>query len=155
MHAPSRRTTHQLALAAGLAAGVVAASATAIYAVSLEPDGVVLRATWSDGGEGRLELEDRNVHPVICFVWDHEAPQDGDSTASRVLTRTGTEVLDLGTGDQWIDGSTEGCEIPRNSRYRDVFAHPSDYIVEFRVVENQGTPATAPVRSAPLRPDSG
>jgi hypothetical protein len=91
---------------------------------------------------------------VICFAFDNPAPQDGDSIASRILTRAGAEVVDLGTADQWIDGAGEGCEIPADDRYRDVFAHPGDYVVELRVVENQGTPATSPLRSLPLQPAS-
>jgi hypothetical protein len=132
----------------------LAASVTAAYAAGLEPDAINLRAEWTNGGEVWLELEDRNVEPAICFTWKNSAPQDGDSIASRILTLTGTPVVDLGTGDQWIDGTGAGCEIPNNDRYRDVFANPGRYIVEFRVVENQGTPPTGPVRSQPLTPAS-
>ena len=152
MRTPRWRTVPAVALTVGLG---LAASATAIYAAGLEPDGINLRAEWTNGGEAWLELEDRNQEPAICFIWDNDAPQDGDSIASRILTRTGTEVVDLGTADQWIDGAGEGCEIPREGRYRDVFANPGNYVVEFRVVENQGTPATGPVRSGPLRLASG
>jgi hypothetical protein len=152
MRTPRWRTTPALAVVAGL--GIVA-SATTIYAATLSPDGTNLRAPWTNGGEAWLELEDRNVRPTICFIWDNDAPQDGDSIASRILTRTGTVVVDLGTGDQWIDGAGEGCEIPRDNRYRDVFANPGNYIVEFRVIENQGTPRTDPVRSQPLARTSG
>src|SRR5687768_3262619 len=152
MRAPRWRTVPAAALTAGL--GLVA-SATAIYAISLEPDGVNLRAQWTNGGEAWLELEDRNVVPAICFIWDNDAPQDGDGISSRILTRAGTEVVHLGTADQWMDGAGHGCEIPEDDRYRDVFANPGNYVVEFRVVENQGTPATGPVRSGPLRLASG
>jgi hypothetical protein len=152
MRTPRRGTTPTVALAVGL---VIAGSATAIYAANLEPDGINLRAPFTNGGEAWLELEDRNTAPAICFDWDNDAPQDGDGIASRILTRAGAEVVDLGTGDQWIDGAGTGCEIPRDDRYRDVFANPGRYIVEFRVVENQGTPPTGPVRSGPLRPASG
>ena len=100
-------------------------------------------------------LEDRNEEPAICFIWDNDAPQDGDGIESRILTRTGVEVVDLGTADQWMEGAGEGCEIPADDRYRDVFANPANYIVEFRVVENQGTPVTGPVRSGPLQLVSG
>jgi hypothetical protein len=147
-----RRMSPAVALAVGLG---VLASATAVYAVGLEPDGVHLRAPFPAGGEAWLELEDRNVEPVLCFIWDHPAPQDGDSFASRILTRDGVEVVDLGTADQWVDGSGKGCEIPTDDRFRDVVARPGDHVVEFRVVENQGTPATAPVRSGPLEPSTG
>src|SRR5919112_225716 len=140
MRTPGWRTTSAVAAAVGL---VVAGSATALYALDLSVDGPQLRAQWLNGGEAWLELEDRNVEPTICFIWDNDAPQDGDSIASRVLTRTGTLVVDLGTADQWIDGAGEGCEIPRDSRYRDVFINPSNYLVEFRVVEDQGTPTTS------------
>ncbi|GAA2724938.1 hypothetical protein [Cellulomonas aerilata] len=143
------RSTPAVAAAVGLA---VLTSATAVYAVGLQPDGTHLRAQWTTGGQAWLELEDRNVEPSICFIWDHPAPQDGDSFSSRILTRTGTEVVDLGTADQWVDGAGEGCEIPRDDRYRDVFANPGNYVVEFEVVENQGTAPTAPVRSGPLQP---
>lgn len=152
MRTPRRGTTPALALAIGL---LITGSATAIYAASLEPDGINLRAPWTNGGEAWLELEDRNVEPTICFDWDNDAPQDGDGIASRILTRAGVEVVDLGTGDQWIDGSGTGCEIPQDDRYRDVFANPGRYIVEFRVVEDQGTPLTGPVRSLPLERASG
>jgi hypothetical protein len=135
-----------------VAAVALAASGTVAYAATYEPDGVNLQSQWVNGGAAKLELEDRNVEPALCFVWDNAAPQDGDSFASRVLTLAGTEVVDLGTADQWIDGAGEGCEIPRDDRYRDVFANPGDYVVEFRVVENQGTPPTPPVRSLPLAP---
>ena len=152
MRTPRRGTTPTVALAVGL---VIAGSATAIYAASLEPDGINLRAPWTNGGEAWLELEDRNVEPTICFVWDNDAPQDGDGIASRILTRAGVEVVDLGIGDQWINGVGAGCEIPAGAAYRDVFANPGRYIVEFRVVEDQGTPLTAPVRSLPLQRISG
>jgi hypothetical protein len=152
MRTPRWRTSSIVAAAVGIG---MAASATTIYAATLSPDGTNLRAQWTNGGEAWLELEDRNVEPTICFIWDNDAPQDGDSIASRVLTRTGTVVVDLGTGDQWMDGAAHGCEIPTGNRYRDVFAHPANYVVEFRVVENQGTPATGPVRSQPLERTSG
>lgn len=141
----SRKTVLISALVLGLGA-----TATAAVATSLEPDGVHLKAPFPGGGRAELELEDRNTRPAICFIWDNPAPQDGDSIASRILTRTGTEVLHLGSADQWIDGSGEGCESPSGDRYRDVFTNPSAYVVEFRVVEDQGTPATPPVRSEPL-----
>ena len=129
-------------------------TASAAYAISLEPDGVHLRADFP-GGAAELELEDRNAEPAICFIWENSAPQDGDSLSSRILTRSGALVVDLGIGDQWIDGSGSGCEIPRDDRYRDVFANPGRYVVEFEVVENQGTPRTGPLRSEPLARDSG
>jgi hypothetical protein len=146
------RTAPAVALTVGIA---IAGSATAIYALALDPDGINLRAPWTNGGEAWLELEDRNVEPTICFLWDNDAPQDGDGIASRILTRAGTEVVDLGIGDQWINGAAHGCEIPASEAYRDVFANPGRYIVEFRVVEDQGTPLTGPVRSGPLRLASG
>jgi hypothetical protein len=152
MRTPRWRATPVLALTVGVA---MAASAGAIYAAGLSPDGTNLRAQWTNGGEARLELEDRNVQPTICFVWDNDAPQDGDSFASRILTRTGTLVVDLGTADQWIDGAGEGCEIPRDTRYRDVFANPGNYVVQVQVVENQGTPVTGPLQSRPLERASG
>jgi len=152
MRTPRWRPTPALAVAVAL--GIVA-SATAIHAATPSPDGTNLRAPWINGGEAWLELEDRNVEPTICFIWDNDAPQDGDSIASRILTLTGTLAVDLGTGDQWIDGAGEGCEIPDNNRYRDVFANPARYVLEFRVVEDQGTPATSPVRSRPLERTSG
>lgn len=146
------RTRTRAALAVTLAAGV-ALSANAV-AAGLEPDGVNLKAPFLTGGEAWLELEDRNVEPAICFIWDNPAPQDGDSFTSRILDRAGTEVVYLGTADQWVDGAGEGCEIPTDDRYREVFANPGNYVVEFAVVENQGTPPTPPVRSAPLQPAS-
>ena len=145
-----RRIRSTPAVTAVAAVGLLA-SASAVYAVGLEPDGTHLRATWTSGGDAWLELEDRNVEPAICFIWDNPAPQDGDSFASRILTRGGDEVVDLGTGDQWIDGAGEGCEIPRDDRYTQVFANPGNYIVEFHVVEEQGTPPTPRIRSQPLR----
>ena len=143
----TRRNT-KIAIVAVVA---LAASGTVAYAATYEPDGVNLKSQWVNGGEAKLELEDRNVEPAICFVWDNPAPQDGDSFASRILRLDdGQVVVDLGTADQWVDGAGEGCEIPRDNRYKDVFANPGNYIVEFRVVENQGTPPTPPVRSQPL-----
>jgi hypothetical protein len=145
----SRRTAIVGALTSvGLATGV-----TAILA-ALEDDGVHLRADWQNGGEAWLELEDRNALPVICFVWDNDLPQDGDGIASRILSRGGAEVVDLGIGDQWIDGSSSGCEVVRDEGFRDVFASPDQYVVEVVVVENQGTPVTPPLRSGPLRAES-
>jgi uncharacterized membrane protein YgcG len=151
MRAWSMRTT---VIATVATAGLVA-TVTTTLAAALDPDGVNLRVQWTNGGHAWLELEDRNVEPAICFVWENDVPQDGDGIASRILSRDGVEVVDLGTGDQWIDGSADGCEIPRDDRYRDVFADPGQYIVEFRVVEEQGTPATPPIRSGPLEPDGG
>ncbi len=147
-----RRTLAAVAVLVGLG---TAASATAIYAAGLSPDGTHLRAEWVNGGQAEVELEDRNAEPAICFIWENSAPQDGDSLTSRILTRSGALVVDLGIGDQWIDGSGSGCEIPRDDRYRDVFANPGRYVVEFEVVENQGTPRTGPVRSQPLERASG
>ena len=147
------RLTRPAAAGAVLGLGLVV-TASAAWAASLEPDGVHLRAALPSGA-AELELEDRNVHPAICFIWEADAPQDGDSLASRILTREGVEVVDLGVGDQWIDGASEGCEIPADDRYRQVFADPGRYVVEVRVVEDQGTAATAPVRSAPLQRAGG
>jgi hypothetical protein len=152
MRTPRWRTVPAVALSVGLGLSV---SATAIYAAGLEPEGINLRAEWTNGGEAWLELEDRNEEPAICFIWDNDAPQDGDGIASRILTRSGTEVVDLGTADQWMEGAGHGCEIPADDRFRDVFANPGNYVVEFRVVENQGTPVTGLVRSGPLRLASG
>ena len=143
----SKTTPAAVALAAALG---LAASASAVYAAVAEPDGVHLKTQFVNGGEAELELEDRNVEPAICFIWHNDAPQDGDGIHSRILTRSGQEVVDLGTADQWIEGAGEGCEIPRDDRYRDVFANPGSYIVEFDVVEDQGTPPEPPVRSQPL-----
>lgn len=147
------RTRTTLPLSA-LALGV-SVTATAAVAASLEPDGVHLRAPFVSGGQAHLELEDRNTRPAICFVWDSPVPDDGDSLLSRILTRDGAQVVHLGTGDQWIDGAGEGCEIPTDDRYRDVFTDPSRYVVEVRVVEEQGTRPTTPIRSEPLERSSG
>ena len=144
----SKTTPAAVALAAALG---LAASASVVYAAVAEPDGIGLKTQFVNGGEAELELEDRNVEPAICFIWHNEAPQDGDGIHSRILTRSGQEVVDLGTADQWIEGAGEGCEIPKDERYRDVFANPGRYIVEFDVVEDQGTPPEPPVRSQPLQ----
>jgi hypothetical protein len=144
----------RLALAATLSLGLLVAAAPA-GAADLQPAPVSLKGAWTNGGDATLELESRNLFPVVCFVWRNPAPQDGDSIASRILTSGGAEVVDLGGSDQWIDGAAEGCEIPTDDRYRDVFTNSGRYILEFRVVENQGTPATAPVRSSPLQLASG
>jgi hypothetical protein len=149
-----QRTTTATTRSIALAAAVLVASATAVYAIDLTPDGVHLESEWTTGGHAWLELEDRNLEPTICFIWENDAPQDGDGIASRILTRDGTEVLDLGVADQWMEGHASGCEIPTTEAYRDVFAHPENYIVEFHVVEEQGTPPTPPVRSLPLQRDS-
>ena len=155
MRTHSRRFTRRTVTLSVIGLGVAFTAATAAVAASLEPDGVHLQAAFVGGGEAELELEDRNTRPAICFIWEHPAPQDGDSIASRILTRGGAEVVDLGTGDQWIDGAAEGCEVPSDDRYREVFARPGDHVVEFRVVEEQGTPATGPVRSQPLQRADG
>jgi len=150
-----RTTTRKRRLVAALAVTIGLATTATVAVAELQPDGVNVKAQWTNGGEAWLELEDRNVEPTICFIWDNPAPQDGDSFASRILTTAGAEVVDLGTADQWIDGAGEGCEIATDDRYKDVFANPGRYVVEFRVVENQGTPPTPPVRSKPLQSASG
>jgi hypothetical protein len=61
-----------------------------------------------------------------------DASQDGNSSASRILTRPG-----------------EGCEIPRDTRYRDAFANPGNHVVQVQVVENRGTTVTGPLQSGP------
>jgi hypothetical protein len=145
-----RRTTIVGALTAvGLGTGVTATLA------ALDDDGVHLRADWQNGGEAWLELEDRNVLPVVCFVWVNDRPQDGDSITSVILDRAGEEVVDLGIGDQWIDGFSSGCEVVRGDALGDVFSNPGDYVVEVRVVEEQGTSPTPPLRSGPLAPHDG
>ena len=150
MHTVSRTTVVGTA-----AAIVVVATVTTTLAAALEPDGVHLRGEFADGGHAWLELEDRNVVPAICFIWGSDRPDDGDGITSRILTRGGQEVVDLGIGDQWIDGSASGCELVDDERFREVFADPQEYVVEVRVVEEQGTPATPPLISGPLRHDSG
>src|SRR5829696_908802 len=147
----SRRTT----VIGAVAAFGLLATVTTTLAAALEEDGVHLRAEWTNGGHAWLELEDRNVVPLICFVWDNEAPQDGDAIESRILTRDGAEVVDLGSGDQWIDGEAIGCESMRDEDFRDVFADPGQYVVEVKVVEDQGTPPTPPLVSGPLEPHDG
>jgi hypothetical protein len=149
------RTSSRTIVIGAAAAVAVAATMTATIAAVLEPDGVTLQAEWTNGGHAWLELEDRNVAPVICFIWDNDLPQDGDGIESRILTRDGAEVVDLGIGEQWVDGSASGCEVMRDEAFRAVFADPSEYVVEFEVVEEQGTPATPPVRSGPLQPHDG
>ena len=151
MRRPNRITPLTLALVVGVG---LAASTTAVYAAGAGADGTHLRGQWVNGGQSWLELEDRNVKPAICFIWENSTPQDGDSIESRILNRSGGEVVTLGTGDQWVSGSAKGCELPRDDRYLNVFAHPGNYIFEFRVVENQGTPPTSPVRSHPLQRSS-
>lgn len=150
-----RKPSTSITLGVGLAVGLGLAAATAVNAAGGDGEGIQLRSQWTNGGHVWIELENRNVEPAICFIWDNPAPQDGDSFASRILTRSGEEVVDLGTADQWVKGAGEGCEIPRDERYRDVFSNPGNYIVEFQVIENQGTPPTGPVRSQPLQAASG
>lgn len=152
MRTSTKGTTLAVALAVGLG---LAASSSTVYAAGGAPDGVHLRSQWTNGGQAWIELEDRNVTPAICFIWDNPAPQDGDSISSRILTRSGEEVVDLGAADQWVNGAGKGCERLPDERFRDVFAHPGNYIVEFSVIENQGTPTTRPVRSGPLKAASG
>ncbi|MGY1601978.1 hypothetical protein [Geodermatophilus sp. SYSU D00815] len=136
-------------VAVGVVSGVTAGLA------ALQDDGVHLSAELEDGGHAWLELEDRNALPVVCFIWDSDAPQDGDSIHSAILDRAGAEVVDLGIGDQWVDGGASGCEVVRDDRFRDVFADPGEYVVEVVVVEEQGTPPTPPLRSGPLAPHDG
>jgi len=149
------RTTSRTIVIGAAAAVAVGATVTTTIAAVLEPDGAHLQAEWTDGGHAWLELEDRNVAPVICFVWDNELPDDGDGIESRILTRDGTQVVSLGVGDQWVEGSASGCEVMRDEDFRAVFADPGGYVVEFDVVEEQGTPATPPVRSGPLQLHDG
>ncbi len=149
------RTSSRTIVIGAAAAVAVGATVTTTIAAVLEPDGAHLQAEWTDGGHAWLELEDRNVAPVICFVWDNELPDDGDGIESRILTRAGAEVVSLGIGDQWVEGSASGCEVMDGEDFRAVFADPGDYVVEFDVVEDQGTPATPPVRSEPLQPHDG
>jgi hypothetical protein len=145
------KKTTVVAAATGLA---LAATVTTTLA-ALDDDGVHLQAAWTNGGHAWLELEDENVVPAICFVWQNELPQDGDGIESWILTRAGTEVVFLGVGDQWIDGAASGCEGARDTDFREVFAHPEQYVVEVRVIEEQGTPATPPIHSTPLQPHDG
>jgi hypothetical protein len=144
----SKRTT----VIGAAAAVAVAATVTTTVAAVLEPDGVHLQAEWTNGGHAWLELEDRNVAPVICFIWDNDLPQDGDGIESTIRTRGGAEVVSLGIADQWVDGSASGCEVMRDEAFRAVFADPDQYVVEFDVVEEQGTPETPRIRSGPLHP---
>jgi hypothetical protein len=148
----SRRTT----VIGGLVATGLAATVTTTLAAALEPDGSHLVGEWiNGGGHAWLELEDRNVLPVICFIWDSDLPQDGDGIESRILTREGAEVVDLGIADQWVDGSASGCEVMRDEAFRAVFADPGRYVVEVEVVEEQGTPPTPPLHSGPLEAHDG
>jgi hypothetical protein len=68
----------------------------------------------------------------------------GDGIESRILARTGAEVVDLGIADQWMDGAGHGCEMPADDRYGDVFANPANYIVEFRVSRTRAHPSQIP-----------
>jgi hypothetical protein len=145
-----KRTT-VVAAAAGL---VLAGTVTKVLA-GPDDDGAHLQAEFTSGGHAWVELEDRNAVPVICFVWQSDLPQDGDGIESWILTRDGEEVVFLGVGDQWVDGVASGCEGVRDTDFRDVFADPDQYVVESRVIEEQGTPATAPLRSKPLQPHEG
>ena len=147
----SGKRTTVIAAATGL---VLAATVTRTLA-ALDDDGAHLQAAWTNGGLAWLELEDENVVPAICFVWQNDLPQDGDGIESRILTRDGMEVLSLGVGEQWVDGGASGCEGMRDESFRDVFADPDQYVVELRVLEEQGTPATPPLRSRPLQPYDG
>lgn len=148
------KRTRTSVIASALGLGLLAAATTAV-AGGADADGTHLRSTFPSGGDASLELEDRNTEAAVCFIWDNDLPQDGDSFESRILTRAGVEVLDLGTADQWVDGAGEGCEVPPDDGYRAVFADPGSYVVEVRVVENQGTRATPPFRSGPLERASG
>jgi hypothetical protein len=151
MRAWSRRST----VIGTVATFGLLATVTTTLAAALQDDGAHLRAEWTNGGHAWLELEDRNVVPVICFVWNNDLPQDGDGIESRILTRDGAEVISLGIGDQWLEGEASGCESMRDSAFRDVFADPQQYVVEVRVVEEQGTPPTPPLLSGPLQPPDG
>src|SRR3712207_8252167 len=66
-------------------------------------------------------------------------PQDGDGIESRILTRGGAEVVDLGVGDQWVEGGASGCELVHDDRFRAVFADPGQYVVEVRVRSEEHT----------------
>ena len=144
MRATTPRRLTGAALAVLLAAGAGAAGAGAE-----DPDGTTLRAEFASG-DAELELEDRNVEPAVCFIWGSDALRDGDTLSSRVLTRDGRQVLDLGAGDQLVEGSASGCEIPLSDAYRQVFARPGDHVVEVRVVEQADARPRPVLRSGPL-----
>ncbi len=145
-----RRTSRTAVVGTAVAVAVVATVTTTV-AAALDPDGLQLRGEFAGGGQAWLELEDRNVVPAVCFIWESDRPQDGDGIASRILTAAGAEVVDLGIADQWAEGDTSGCELVHDDAFRDVFAHPEQYLVEVRVVEEQGTAPTPPLRTGPLR----
>jgi hypothetical protein len=138
-------------LGTGLAL-VLAGTAGLALGGTEDADGTSLRGRFADG-EVELELEDRNVEPAVCFILEHEGLDDGDTVATRVLDRAGVVVLQLGSGDQVVESSASGCEIPLDDGYRAVFADPGSYVVETRVVEEQGTPPTPVLRSGRLERD--
>lgn len=148
------RTSTYRRLSGAALAVLLAAGAGVALAADEDPDGVSLRADLP-GGRAELELEARNVEPAVCFIWRTDALRDGDTVGSRVLTRSGQLVLDLGVGDQVVEGSASGCEIPLSSAYREVFARPGDHVVEVRVVQQPGAAARPAVRSGPLEESSG
>ena len=93
MHIPLLPTTPTVAVVVGLTIGLLVTSATALYAADVDADGTHVRSKWLNGGDAVLELEDRNNKPLICFAWVNDGPQDGDSIASRILTRSGTVAV--------------------------------------------------------------
>lgn len=139
-------------VAAALGGGLLAGGGR--LAVADNNDGLVLTGQFRNGGTATLELEDRNVSPLICFLLDNPAPDDGDGIHSSIRARrTGATVIDLGSGDQWIKGEAVGCAIPPDlGLARSVFRHPRGYALQFDIVENQGTAVQAgPLRTGPLR----
>ena len=63
-----------------VAVATLAATGTIAYAATFEPDAINLQSQWTNGGSAKLELEDRNTEPAVCFVWDNPAPQDGEAS---------------------------------------------------------------------------
>lgn len=140
-------------LAISITAAVLATGGAIATAES--NDGVNVKGQFANGGAAQLELEARNVEPMICFIFDNPAPADGAAIHSGIRSvATRAEVIDLGTGDQWVDGAGHGCQIPADAgAARAIFAHPQDYYVQFEVVEAQGTTGqTGPFATQALQP---
>lgn len=118
-------------------------------------DGVNLKGQFTGGGSAQLELEARNVEPLICFVYDNPTPVDGDAIHSSIHSlTTRAEIIDLGTGDQWVNGTGSGCQIPADpTATRAVFTHPQDYYLQLEIVDHQGNPGPrGPFTTQALQP---
>jgi hypothetical protein len=141
-----------------VAGAVLALGAALVGSASADDaDGVHIEGDFPGGGKALLELEERNVRPLICFQLIHDDPDPGDSISTSIHrgspARPGPVVVDLSIADQWIGPDAEGCAMPDSAAVaREVFRDPAGHYLEFEVIENQGTAVQRGPFRAALRP---